>query len=89
MPSLPTTLPPAPPNIVHNTAADSSYLCAFTSPRVPSPRQPGRYFLAGAGNWCKVALLLLAFVLAEASYISVDSWLAVWAKDMLDKDLWW
>ena len=33
--------------------------------------------------------LLLVFVLAECAYVSVDTWLSVWAADSLERDADW
>ena len=45
------------------------------------------YFLAGAKNsWFIFALLALSFFTAELGFICVDTWLAQWSTDSLDKD---
>ena len=53
---------------------------------VSSIRVYKKYWLAGAGNWCSVLLLLFAYVLAEASFITVDTWLSLWAGRAYGED---
>ena len=53
---------------------------------VSSMRVYKKYWLAGAGNWCSVLLLLFAYILAEASFITVDTWLSLWAGRAYGED---
>jgi len=47
------------------------------------------YFVAGAGGYVGIALLLLICVLAESGFILVDTWLGAWASDVYDQDMYW